>query len=289
MRYFNCNKLLWSLSLMTLLSGALNVWAADDQDAAMLRLATPVVDGSLPPDIVAIQNRGVLREALYVKPIPPFSILDSKGHWSGLNVMLGQRIAQGLGVKLQIVPATSYDDLANLITSGQADIAMGLSILPTRQIKVSFSNSYYTYHPHLLVNRLAALHYGWKTPEQVMIGLETTTLPIKIGVFGGNEAASLIQQSFPHTQAVPYEDYQQGFQDVLEGKIFAMIGATPAIVKGFLQSNPQATLHGEDVEISNLQDMLGVALPWQDFHLRQWLNTYINYLGREQIAQEFSQ
>lgn len=289
MCYFNYNKFLLGLGLISLLLQPFNLFAYSYQDAAALHTQTPVVDGSMPPDILAIQKRGVLREAIFATPIPPFSIQDSEGNWSGLNITFGQELADSLGVKLQIIPAKTYDELVDLIANNDADIALGLSILPVRQLKISFSDSYYTYHPHILVNRLQALKNGWKTPAQVIQALETSSKPLKVGVFAGNMAAQIVQQSFPNIQVIPYQNYEQSFLDVSSGKLFAAIGATGILIQDFLKRNPQATLHVEDVEFTERQDMLGVAVPWSYFHLRLWLNVYIDYLGHDRVVQEFGQ
>lgn len=268
-----------------------STWAYNTSDAIRLRMQTPVVDGSMPPDIAAIQQRGVLRVGIYDVPVPPFTIVDAKGNWSGIEVDFGQMVATELGVKLQVVPADSYDDLINRLAGNKIDMAAGMSILPIRQIKVSFSNPYYVYHPHLVVNRLAASQRGWTTPALMLAGMQQTKEPLKIGVFAGSAVAQVVKQNFPNLQVVMYQDREQSFLDVASGKIFASVGASPISVQDFLKHNPQAALRAEDVEVPQIQDLLGVAIPWQSFHLREWLNIYIEYLKqngvREQLAKKY--
>lgn len=280
-------KVFYAAIFICLSSGHIG-WCYTAQDAAALRLQTPVVNGAMPPDIAAIQQRGVLRMAINKNPAPPFSIVDSKGNWSGLEIDFGNRVAQNLGVKLTLVFADNYDDLTTLLVAGKADMAMGLSILPSREQQVSFSNPYYSYHPHLLVNRLAASQYGWTTPDKLMNGLKTTKETIIVGVFSGNIIGQILEQTFPNTRVTAYTDRTQCFQDVVDGKIFACMGATPIEIRGFLQDNSQATLHANDIEISTMEDLLGVAIPWQNFHLREWLNIYISYLEQNGIREQLS-
>ena len=268
-----------------------SAWAYSTTDAIQLRTQTPVVDGSMPPDILAIQGRGVLRVGIYDVPVPPFTIVDSKGNWTGVEIDFGQMVATELGVKLQIIPADSYDDLVTMLTANKIDMAAGMSILPIRQIKVSFSNPYYTYNPHLVVNRLAASQRGWTTPALILSGMQKTTEPLKIGVFAGSAVAQVVKQNFPNLQVVMYQDRDQSFLDVANGKIFASVGASPVSVQDFLNHNPQVALRAQDVAVPQIEDLLGVAIPWQSFHFREWLNVYIEYLKqngvREQLAKKY--
>jgi polar amino acid transport system substrate-binding protein len=268
-----------------------SAWAYSSADAMRLRTQIPVVDGSMPPDILAIQKRGVLRVGIYNVPVPPFTMVDAKGNWTGVEIDFGQMVATEFGVKLQIVPTDSYDDLITLITENKIDMAAGISILPIRQIKVSFSNPYYIYHPHLVVNRLAASQRGWTTPALILSGMQKTTEPLRVGVFAGSAVAQVIKQNFPNLQVVMYQDRDQSFLDVANGKIFASVGASPLSIQDFLNHNPQAALRAQDIEVPQIQDLLGVAIPWQSFHLRAWLNIYIEYLKqngvREQLAKKY--
>lgn len=282
------HKVFYYLALLLILSCPRVSWCYSTEDNIALRTETPVVDGSMPPDIAAIQKRGVLRQALNQTPAPPFSVLDKNGNWSGLEIDFGQQIAKNLGVKLVIVPASNYDDLVTLLVEGKADIAMGLSILPSRQTRVSFSAPYYSYHPHLLVNRLAASQMGWTTPQALFNGLKTSKKPLKVCVFAGSIVGQIMEQTFPGTQVIVYTDHIQCFEDVASGKIFASMGTTPIAIRDFLKHNPQAAISTEDVELTNMEDLLGVAVPWQDFHLREWLDIYINYLEDSGIRQKLS-
>ena len=83
-----------------------------------------------------------------------------------------------------------------------------------------------------------------------------------------------------------YQDRDQSFWDVANNKIFASVGASPVSVQDFLNHNPKAALHAQDVEVPQIQDLLGVAIPWQSFHFRAWLNIYIEYLKQNGVREQ---
>lgn len=254
-------------------------------DAISLRLHPPVVNGTMSPDIAAIQQRGTLRWAIYKYSMPPFSMQDSQGNWSGIEIDYAQLIAKELGVKLVIVPSETYDGIVDLVANNQADIGSGLSITGPRAMKVSYTESYYSFNPHLLVNRLQASQKGWNNNAQVVNGIKQSKTPIKIGVLAGSSAVQITRQIFPNAQEVLYSSSDEGLDDVLNGKIFAAAGLSPVQVQAFLRSNSKSGLMGEDITVTQSVDLIALVVPWQDYHLREWLNVFFYYIGQNDIDQ----
>lgn len=237
---------------------------------------------SAAPDIVAIQKRGVLRLALYNQNINNSGANNS----SSVEIDLASLIASQLGVKLVIEPASNYDEVINLIAENKADMGAELAILPDRALRVSFTNSYYNYHPHFLVNRFQSAKYGWNTPEEVLAGMKQGGKNITIGVLQDSASVNIVQANFPNAQVVSYADPAQSLQDVVSGKIYAAMGSTPIDIQNFLAKNPRAGLRAEQIDLSTATLLVAIAVPWQDFHLREWLNSYLNYLQQNGITNQ---
>jgi polar amino acid transport system substrate-binding protein len=230
------------------------------------------------PDIRFIQKNGVLRVAFSDTQMPPFFMHDQDNHWTGIEVDLAQLVAEQLQVKLLIVPAQSYDDIINLVANGKADMGMGLvSITGDRELRVSFTDPYYTFERDLLVNRVQAAANGWNV-WQVVSGIQNTDKPITIATLTGSAQSQAIHKLFPKAKIVEYPDITSSMQSVVSGKSFAALASSPVEVRDFLEHNPKANLMAQDVTITNNFDFVAVAVPWQYFYFKEWLDIYFDFL-----------
>jgi cyclohexadienyl dehydratase len=106
------------IAAMLLLSAAVPCWAGEAMDA--------------------IRAHGVLRVGT-TGDYKPFSFRQADGSYTGADIVLAGRLANRLGVKLQIVP-TAWATLLPDFVAGQYDVAMGgVSVTPPRAGKGTFS------------------------------------------------------------------------------------------------------------------------------------------------------
>lgn len=241
-------------------------------------------NSNFPPDIAAIQKRGALRLAVYNIDLQINS--SSQTYNDNVEIALGNLIASQLGVKLQVVPASSYNDVINKIAAQQVDMGEELAILPDRAMRVNFTDPYYSYHPHFLVNRLQAAKYGWNAESDILQGMQQGVEPIKIGVLQNSASVNVVQANFPKAQLIPYADPEQSLRDVVSGKIFAAMGSSPSDINTFLNNNSRANIQAQQVNLTSATLLVAIAVPWQDFHLREWLNSYLTYLKKNGITNE---
>ena len=90
----------------------------------LLLAALPAQAQTAPGSVLdAIVARGTVRIGL-TGDYRPFSIKDSAGAFTGLDVDLAESLARGLGVKLEIVP-TAWPTLMPDLQAGKFDLAMG--------------------------------------------------------------------------------------------------------------------------------------------------------------------
>jgi polar amino acid transport system substrate-binding protein len=88
-----------------------------------------------------IKTKGTLVVGTLVD-YPPFGLLDSNGQATGYDPDLAKEFADGLGVKLQILPVTSANRVQYLL-SGQVDLLIAsLGITDERLKVVDFSQPY---------------------------------------------------------------------------------------------------------------------------------------------------
>ncbi len=86
------------------------------------------------------------------------ALVDGKNEVVGADIMLAQKIADELGVKLE-VSAMSFDNVLSSVQNGKADIAIaGLSYSEERAKVFDFSESYYQISDVLLIKKIAPIH-----------------------------------------------------------------------------------------------------------------------------------
>jgi polar amino acid transport system substrate-binding protein len=101
--------------------------------------------------IAEIQARGTLRVGVAESP-PWQSPNPSTGTYEGFNIDLAARVAEIMGVTLEIVPATWSTLIAGL-EAGQYDlVGANLFATPPRALVVDFTQPYSTYGFHIVVN-----------------------------------------------------------------------------------------------------------------------------------------
>ncbi len=90
-----------------------------------------------PAGLDAILARGVLRVGL-TGDYRPFSFRDpGNGTFSGLDVDMSRSLANGMGVRLEIVP-TTWGGLTDDLTAGKFDVAMGGVTITLARLKTAF-------------------------------------------------------------------------------------------------------------------------------------------------------
>jgi len=88
--------------------------------------------------LAAIEKRGNLRVG-YLKASLPFAFRNEKGEVVGFDVEMAHRLAQDLGVALELA-RIELQDISRLFASGQIDIVMsGMAVTPTRARSWDFS------------------------------------------------------------------------------------------------------------------------------------------------------
>jgi len=144
-----------STGLGFVLTHAINFEYSGEKDLAAKTLITEPVDvrqveslSALPAidsssgRIEAITARGTLHVA-YMPDRLPFAYRNSEGIAVGYDIDLVQKLAEGLGVKLELV-RLDWADIVTGLESGRLDMAVGgTAITPTRAQEVVFSNTYF--------------------------------------------------------------------------------------------------------------------------------------------------
>jgi polar amino acid transport system substrate-binding protein len=129
-----------------------------DPQGAPRRLPPPDVDpvwrGPSVDTLATLRRRGLIRVG--VVPIEPMVMQDAKGAWLGFSVDLARRLADDLGVRLELVPTSWPRVIPDLLERQYDVIITGLWITAPRALVVNFTQPTVTEGLHLVASSARA-------------------------------------------------------------------------------------------------------------------------------------
>lgn len=223
--------------------------------------------------IAEIQQRGTLRVGVAESP-PWQSPNPMTGEYEGFNIDLAGRIADIMGVQLEIVPATWSTLIAGL-EAGQYDL-VGANLFATapRALVVSFTRPYSTYGFHIVVNA--------DSPIQSMDDLNDPSVTF-VGMSGTVEE-TYPAEMFPeaNVRAIATNDIGAWIGEVASGQADAAF-LDPGTYRILVTRAPAM---GQRLRLLNSEDdlVMPVGLAWAvrptEIHFLNFLNTFIDEVVR---------
>ena len=199
---------------------------------------------------------------------PPFTFQGKDGKSSGLDISVAQRLADALGVKLQ-VKSQSFGDLMGSLKRGEVDIILsGLTITPQRNRDVLFARPYFRSHRGFAtLNRDIAQGASLE---------EVVSDEMKIGVLKGSTHERAVRGVNDKANIVYGEHYGALFSMLNAGKIDLVVGEYPScIVASRLAQQEEA-----QVVMADTYEPIGAAIRIDDYHFLNWLNNFLNSLEK---------
>lgn len=178
--------------------------------------------------IEEIKKRGVLRlgQATFV----PATFRSKSGQIVGHIPDLAQKLAEDMGVKLEVTP-TPFDGIIPALLSGKIDITIGMTITPTRNLTVNFSNPTVVDGMHIVASKKAAA--GFNRMEQ--FNQPSVTLVVRRATTGSAAA----QKYFPKATLRQFDDDAQVMLELTNGRAHGFVTAYPRTVWA-AEDNPDA-------------------------------------------------
>ena len=185
----------------------------------------------------------------------------------GYDVGLSQAIAQQLGVKLKIDPASSYDQAVTFVANGRDDIAVSnLTATPDRARSVFFTLPYYEF-PLVLVAKNNFDMSNFNLSQEVI----SRSSSLIIAAEANSADVYYAKLAFPQAQIVPYTDLSEAIQGVKSNQYDAIF------TNKF--SAQQAVFGEEALSVYSLGKMhvdpQTIAVSSKMPQLLNWLNTYL--------------
>jgi polar amino acid transport system substrate-binding protein len=227
-------------------------------------LASTAATGPSEGSLAAIRKSGVLKVGVAVNA--PWVFRDSSGQWSGLEVDLLRQLAQDMGWKLDLIPASWQSSIEDLRAHHFDVLASGLSITPQRALLLKFSHPYGDYALGLVVNKQAI---GADDVTKLQSGSSHT-----IGVLSGTVTEATTKDYFGQSKIVEIHDEAQAIRDVRNGKLDGLMAEEP--VPTALEKTYPEQLHKLDVQTYG-RTAHGFAVRRSDDDLLDVINAWLIY------------
>lgn len=183
--------------------------ASKAQDARAALSATSAIE--------EIKKRGALRVGL--STFVPWAFRSKSGELIGYEIDVAKRLAEDMGVKVELVP-TAWDGIIPALIAGQFDFIIGgMTITPARNLTVNFTTPYSATGVDVAANK--SLAGNFKTIAD--FNKPNVTLVTR----RGSSAASAAQRLFPNATLRLFDDDAQALLEVTNGRAHAMVGTVP--------------------------------------------------------------
>jgi polar amino acid transport system substrate-binding protein len=187
-----------------------------------LGLLGPVTEALAQPAATSVleevKNRGVLRVGISL--FMPRAMRAKDGKLIGFDVEVANKVAEDLGVKLELI-LTAWDGIIPTLYFGKFDVIIsGMTITPDRNLSVNFTAPYATDDLGLVANKRLAGEV--KTIEDL------NKPGVKLAVRrGAAPTIAVIRKLFPRATMLEFDDDTLALQEVVNGKAHAVLSGEP--------------------------------------------------------------
>ena len=212
-----------------------------------------------------IQERGTLRVGVNPE-FKPFSFMDSDKR-VGVDVDVATRLAEGLGVGLELVTPDDFSDLLPMLQNGEIDVAIaGMSITFERAKAVDFSDPYFDTGLSVLMNKAKAgeLSIGTLTSYadlSATLAQNGNAGRLIIAATEGKAPAQAVPQFFPEAQLRTYPTNEEAAAATLAGEAHLMVH-DEVFLKVWQRDN-RADTEFRTVVLSSLLSLTTMVSPWR--------------------------
>ena len=175
---------------------------------------TSMPNTSMIEDIV---KRGTLRVGF--SSFVPWAMQDKAGNYIGFEIDVATRLAEDLGVKIELVP-TNWDGIIPALLSGKFDVIIGsMAYTPQRALSVNFSVPYDTAYIDVTLNR--------EKCGNIKDVADLNNPEIIVAVRTGTTAAQAAQALAPKATFRMFNDEAPAVEEVLSGRAHAFFSSAP--------------------------------------------------------------
>ena len=198
---------------------------------------------------------------------PPMESLDEQGNFFGMDVDIAKEIASDLGVEAKFKNVI-WEEIFGAVKNGEVDmIISAITITKERTEVLAFSDPYFN---------AGQVIVSTKNKEGIIKGPENLK-EYKVGVQAGTTSEEEAKKYAVNPSLVSaYENYDLAKEDLLEGKIDAIIIDYPAAV-GMIAKEKRLQIAGEIFT----QEFYGIATQKNQLELLLQINKSVRRLKQE--------
>jgi len=167
--------------------------------------------------VEGVLQRGVLRVGM--STFVPWAMKDKTGKLIGYEIDVAKRLAEDMDVKAEFVP-TKWAGIIPALLTGKFDVIIGgMSVTPSRNLKVNFSIPYYYTGQSMVAHKEKAK--GFDSLEAF------NKSGVVIAARLGSTAVVAAKKHLPKAELRLFDDEAQAYQEVINGNAHAVVGSAP--------------------------------------------------------------
>lgn len=197
----------------------------------------------------------------------PFGYVDNNGEYQGYDVYFAKRIAQDLGVELELVPVEAASRVEFLQTAKVDIILANFTVTDERAEKVDFALPY------------MKVALGVVSPDSAIITEAEQLNGKTLIVVKGTTAESYFTENYPDVKLQKYDEYNEAYSALQDGRGDAFSTDNTEVL-AWAMSNPGFTV---GVESLGSTDAIAPAVTKGNETLLKWLNDEMTGLADEQF------
>jgi polar amino acid transport system substrate-binding protein len=202
--------------------------------------------------------------------MPPLNMVMKDGQVAGMDIDLARLFSEALEINLTL-KQMPFNNLLGALQSGQVDMVLsGMTITPTRNLKVAFVGPYLIAGKSILTKKalIESMSEPSKinTPDKVLVALK------------GSTSQTFAEKVFPKAKLSLMDNYDQAVSMVIQNKAHAMV-ADISYCQLSVYRYPDAELVTLKEPLS--YEPLGIAIPANDFLLFNCLQNFLNTVQKD--------
>jgi len=215
-----------------------------------------------------VMQKGVLRVGM--DTFVPWAMRDKTGQLIGFEIDVATRLAADMGVKVEFIP-TKWSGIIPALLTGKFDVIIGgMGIIPSRNLKVNFTQPYdYSGMSLVASKKLAA---DFKTLED--FNHPDVVLAVKLG----STSVMAAKRYIPKATLRQFDGEAQIFQEVINGKAHAAVASAPTPAFRALE-NPDTLFL--PIKETFTREPIGFAVRKGDVDSLNYFNNWIQYVTAE--------
>jgi len=232
-------------------------------------VAPAAMAADAPPSVIEqVIQRGTLRVGM--STFVPWAMKDKTGKFIGFEIDVATRLAKDMGVTVEFVP-TKWAGIIPALLTGKFDVIIGgMGILPSRNLKVNFTNPYDFTGMSMVASRKMA---------EGMMGLEAYNKPgVIIAAVLGSTGVTATKRYLPKAEIRMFDDETKAYQEVVNGRVHAMVGSAPKPAFQAIKFPDKLFL---PLEGTFTREPIGFAVRKGDLDTLNFFNNWIGYVTAE--------